>query len=410
MARQLFAALLVLSIVSSALAAKPNNDDTASDAKIVAAGNDQFATDLYARLRSGKSSNLFFSPYSISTALAMTDAGAKGETEKQMSQVLHFSLPLDKLHPAFSALRQSLIPKDKTPGYQLRVANRLWGQQGFHFLPTYLQVTKDDYGAELGLVDFKQQTESARTTINSWVEQQTENKIKDLLAPGVLNAETRLVLTNAIYFKATWQYKFEKTATVDANFNVSTTKEVSVPMMHQTTQLSYAENDDVQFLEMPYGVGKPAMVILLPKKTEGLEALEKEVTSENVQKWTGSLKPRLVKVSLPKFKMTSQFSLKDVLESMGMTLAFSNKADFTGMSTVEPLSISAVIHQAFVDVDEEGTEAAASTAVPVKAKSASISKPEEPVEFRADHPFVYMLRDRQTGSILFLGRMVNPKE
>jgi len=401
------AAVLVLVFTQPAWSREPASMET-DNVLAVAKGDNEFATDLYSRLRSDKPTNLFFSPYSVSTALAMTYAGAAGPTEAQIAKVLHFPLTDTELHAAFDTLRKSLIFSDKTPGFQLRVANRLWGQKGVHFLPEFLQVISADYGADLGLLDFKQ-AEAARKTINSWIEEQTDHKIQDLLAPGVLGASTRLVLTNAIYFKARWTHEFSKSATTDAPFHISASQQITVPMMRQTHRLRYAASDNVQLLELPYaGDARLSMLILLPKKIDGLTDLEKSLTNENLQKWSAELKPRLVKVDLPRFKMTSEFSLGDVLESMGMSLAFSDKADFSRMSTQEQLSISAVIHKAFVDVNEEGTEAAAATAVAMKAK-AVFRAPEEPVEFHADHPFVFLIRDNSTQSILFLGRLLNPK-
>lgn len=379
-----------------------------NDERAVANGSNEFAADLYARLSSGKSTNLFFSPYSISVALAMTYAGAEGQTEAQMAKVLHFALPEAKLHQAFSGLQKRLTSNGDSSAFQLRVANRLWGQNDFHFLPTFLQVTSDNYGAELGQVDFKQ-TEAARKTINAWVEEQTDDKIRDLLAPGVLDASTRLVLTNAIYFKARWEEQFSKSVTKDAPFHLVGHKQVTVPMMHQQHRFQYGETSSVQILELPYaGYEGLCMLILLPKKIDGLSDLEKVLTSENLHKWSAGLKSRQVDLYLPKFKMTSEFELGDVLKLMGMSLAFSDKADFTGMSTQEPLLISAVIHKAFVDVNEEGTEAAAATAVGLRL-AAALPQPEEPVEFRADHPFVFLIRDNRTQAVLFLGRLVNPK-
>jgi serpin B len=378
------------------------------DVKAVAKGDNEFATDLYARLHSDKPTKLFFSPYSVSTALAMTYAGTAGTTETQMAKVLHFTIPESNLHPAFNVLRNLLTVSERTPGFQLRVANRLWGQTGFHFLPEFLHVTNANYGADLGLLDFKQ-PEAARKTINSWIEEQTDRKIQNLLAPGVIDANTRLVLTNAIYFKARWMHEFSKTATSDAPFHTLDSQQITVPTMHQSHRLRYSATDEVQILELPYAEGGSlCMLILLPRKTDGLSDLEKLLTSENLQKWSSDLQSRPVNVHLPRFTMTSEFSLKDVLESMGMSLAFSDKADFSRMSTEEQLSISAVIHKAFVDVNEEGTEAAAATGVAMRA-TAAISSPEEPVEFRADHPFVFLIRDNRSQSILFLGRLVNPK-
>ena len=389
---------------------EPVKMDITADVATVAKGDNEFATDLYARLRSDTPANLFFSPYSISSALAMTYAGAGGPTAEQMARTLRFSLPEAKLHPAFGELRKLLLlADDKTDGFQLRIANRLWGQAGFQFRPEFLQVTRDDYGADLGQLDFKQ-SEAARKTINAWVEEQTNDKIQNLLAPGVLDADTRLVLTNAIYFKARWTHEFSKQATADAPFHLADSKQISVPTMRQTHRLRYAESEVAQVLELPYGPqGSLAMLILLPKKHDGLSGLEKQLTAENLQKWSAGLQPRRVDVHLPRFKMTSQFSLADVLKSLGMSLAFSRQADFSKMCSQEQLFISAVIHKAFVDVNEDGTEAAAATAVMMRM-GAALPAREEMVEFRADHPFAFVIRDNRTQRILFLGSVANPQE
>lgn len=382
--------------------------NTEGGMSVVVNGNNRFAADLYSHLKDKTSGNLFFSPYSISAALAMTYAGSAGETQKQMAQVLHFTAPEAKLHQAMARLRESLLAEGKK-GYQFRVANRLWGQKGFEFLPGFLQTTRKHYGAELGVVNFAQNTEQARQEINEWVEKQTEEKIKDLLAPGVLDPRTRLVLTNAVYFKGNWQDQFNKNATKDAPFHLSADKEVTVPTMHQTERFGYKATDDLQVLEMPYTNGELSMIVLLPKDVAGLSPLEKRLTEEHLQGWTKGLPRQKVRVYMPRFKMESQFGLKDTLQAMGMTLAFGEqKADFSGMSSGEGLYISAVIHKAFVDVNEEGTEAAAATGVVMMPLAAPIER-EEPPTFRADHPFLFLIRDNQTGSILFLGRVVNPK-
>jgi serpin B len=375
----------------------------------VVKGNNQFAIEVYGRLPVRASENVFFSPYSIYTALAMTYAGAASETEKQMATVLHFNMSQAELPQAMARLRSSLLA-DMKEGYRLRIANRLWGQKGYEFLPQFLETTRRDYGAELGILDFVQNTEAARQEINGWVEKQTEENIKDLLTPGVLTPRTRLVLTNAIYFKGNWQEKFSKEATQDAPFHVSAEKEVSVPLMHQTHQFGFRESDDLQVLEMPYAKGELSMLILLPKQVEGLSRLEKRLTPERLQEWTKELRRQKVIVYLPRFKLTSQFGLKETLQAMGMILPFDDrKADFSRLSPGEGLYISAVVHKAFVDVNEEGTEAAAATGVVMMPLAARVS-PEQPPTFRADHPFVFLIRENQTGSILFMGRVMTPKE
>lgn len=372
------------------------------DLNALAKGNNQFALDLYGHLRT-EPGNLFFSPNSISTALAMTYAGARADTESQMADVLHFDLAQDRLHPAFSALVERLHGST-SKGIEIRVANRLWSQTGYEFLPAYLQVTKQQYGAELGQVDFVQQTEAARQAINTWVEEQTNDKIKDLIPSGVLSDLTRLVLTNAIYFKGDWASQFNKKATHDAPFHISADEKVDVPMMFQKEEFKYGAVDDVQILELPYVGNDLSMLVLLPKEVTGLSSLEEKLTPDNLGKWSAALRKQELDVYLPKFTMTSQFSLDGVLRAMGMTAAFdSGQADFSGMTGKRELYVTAVVHKAFVDVNEEGTEAAAATGVAMELLSLQITP-----TFRADHPFVFLIRDNQTGSILFLGRVMNP--
>lgn len=376
------------------------------DLRAVAEDNNRFALDLYARLRAAKATNLFFSPSSISAALAMTYAGARGETAEQMAKVLHFRSSEEKLHAAFGDLRRLWNAERKQQGYQLNVANRLWGQQSFRFRPEFQAVTRECYGAELAPVDFARNAEDARQQINDWVEEQTQGKIRDLIAPGMLDAMTRLVLTNAIYFKGDWTRPFRKESTQVAPFHLSAGMTADVPLMHQQEPFRFWAGDGLKVLELPYGEGDLTMLVLLPDETEGLPALEARLTADNLSRWESTLRKQKVRVYLPRFTMTSQFELADLLRAMGMTRLFnSREADLSGMSTEEGLSVSAVIHKAFVDVNEEGTEAAAATAVGVRA-TAMIAQP--PV-FRADHPFIFLIRDNRTGSILFLGRLVNPK-
>lgn len=374
------------------------------DVREVAKSGNEFAFDLYGRLRE-QPGNLFFSPASISTALAMVYAGARGETEAQMARTLHFALPDERLLAGFATLSQALNSEGR--GYQLSTANRLWGQNSYTFRPDYLQLTREQFGAELTPLDFAK-SDQARQTINRWVMQQTNDKIADLIPPGVLDAMTRLVLTNAIYFKGNWEHEFRKAATADAPFHLSLQKDVEAPLMHQSRHFDYAETDDLQIVSLPYADYDLSLVVLLPKEVEGLPAVESEATAENFGKWTSQMRVREVRLWLPKFKTTSQFSLADALASLGMTLVFSDDADLSGIASGEELYISAVIHKAFVDVNEEGTEAAAATAVGVAATAAPIDKPEEPVVFRADHPFLYLIRHNSTGAILFLGRLSEP--
>lgn len=369
-------------------------------------GNNEFAFDLYKKLR-GREGNLFLSPFSISTALAMTYAGARGGTEARMAKVLHLTLPGEELHSAFAELIRGLDEGKKGRGYELVVANALWGQKGYGFLKEYLDLTRSCYGAGLHEVDFEKAAEAARKTINAWVEEKTKDKIKDLIKPGVLDSLTRLVLTNAIYFKGQWASRFKEEETKDSPFTLSSGKKINVPMMNQTEEFGYIEDGNAKALELPYKGDRLSMVVLLPKKVNGLAGLEESLTAKKLSKWLSAVRKQEVVVSLPRFKFTSEFGLADVLKSMGMTDAFSlPPADFSGMDGKKDLFISAVIHKAFVEVNEEGTEAAAATAVVMKLEAAM---PEPIPVFRADHPFLFIIRDTKTGSILFMGRVAKPR-
>jgi serpin B len=369
-------------------------------------GNQGFAWDLYGKLKE-KDGNLFYSPFSISTALAMTSAGAKGETLQEMLSTLH--LPEgDATHAGLGSLLAHLAGGDvKRDGYEVTTANALWGQKGYPWRQEFLDSTKKHYGAGLSDVDFVKAAEGARKTINAWVEKQTKDKIRDLLPPGVLTVDTRLVLTNAIYFKGNWAKQFKPDQTHDQNFTLLNGKKEKVRMMFQSEEFRFFENPELKVLEMPYAGRNLSMVIFLPVKTDGLPELEKQLTSENIDKWVGKLGSKgKVDVAFPKFKLESQFGLKEVLAALGMKLAFDPaKADLTGMaSPAEKLFISDVVHKAYVEVNEEGTEAAAATGVVVGTLSAR----QNPT-FVADHPFVFAIRDTKTQSVLFVGRVSNPK-
>lgn len=385
-------------------------ENVAMDVSGIVKGSNQFTLDLYQQLRS-EEGNLFFSPSSISTALAMTYAGAAGETEAEMAKTLHFQMPKDQLHDGMRSLQAFWITPEKKKGIRLNLANRLWGQETYEFLPAFLQVTRDKYGAELARLDFAQ-SEQARRTINTWVEDQTEHEITDLLPVGVVSSDTKLVLTNAVYFKGNWSKPFEKDRTKDEDYHLTAADKIKVPMMYRQDEFRYGAVDDLQVLELPYGDGSLSMIVLLPKEIDGLADLEAKLTFQNLQRWTTSVKHHdEVRVYLPKFKATSQFELSTQLKTMGMESAFdANAADFSGMTGSKDLSISKVIHTAFVDVNEEGTEAAAATAVVTATPSGPIGGRKKPPVFRADHPFVFMIRDNRNGTIMFLGRITNPLE
>jgi serpin B len=380
--------------------------ETSPNVQRVVTGNNGFAMDLYGKLRASKG-NVFFSPYSISTALAMTYGGARGETAAQMAHTLQFDLPSNELHQAFGQLEENLNAVQKAGHVQLSVANSLWPQKGFDFLPDYLALCKKFYGTSIQSVDFAGDTEAARKQINDWVEDKTRKKIVELLKPGMIGGSTRLVLANAIYFKGDWANQFEARHTKDQPFHISPETDITAPLMQQTSDFGYAEFPDLQVLEVPYAGNELSMVVLLPRQVDGMGDLETNLTAENLSKWTGFLGSQKVQVFFPKFTVTSEFSLADTLSEMGMPDAFIFKtADFSGIDGQKDLYISRVIHKAYVKVDEKGTEAAAATAVTMEL--GMVARPTQIPVFRADHPFLFLIRDNQTGSILFLGRMTDP--
>jgi serpin B len=405
MKTKLILGILVIVSAGFALASRGQGVPTAAETNIVA-GNTTFAINLYHQLPS-REGNLFFSPYSISTALAMTYGGARGETAKQMAQALQFNLPDNELHPAFAALHAELNQIQRKGQVQLSVANSLWPQSGFEFRREYLNLCRTYYGTAIFPVDFVGHAEDSRQAINRWVADNTNQKISDLLGPGSVDG-ARLVLVNAIYFKGKWEKPFDTNSTRDEPFYVSPGTTNNVPLMHQTDQFGYAEFPGLQVLVLPYAGDQISMVVLLPHETNGLDKLETQLTPENLASWTTELPWQKTEVFLPKFKATSEFSLGDTLAAMGMTDAFDpNRADFSGMDGKKDLYISKVVHKAYVDVAEEGTEAAAATGVTMMLNGIEPRQKPIPV-FRADHPFLFLIRDDSTGNILFLGRMTNP--
>jgi serpin B len=393
--------LILLLSASGAETSQP----AVADRTAVVAGNDAFAVDLYHQLCHGNG-NLFFSPESISTALAMAYAGARGETAAEMAKTLHFTLPPAQLHPAMGALLRDLNATHT--GYQLDVANALWAQTGYKLLNDFLDLLKTDYGAGLNQVDFMHATEAARSTINHWVEQKTQDKIKDLLQSGSLRSDTRFVLTNAVYFKGDWETQFDKAQTGDEPFYLSQTNSKTTPLMHREGSFNYFDGGTFQVLEIPYKSNELSLILLLPKDRSGLPALETLMTAPNLQQWISQAGrvPKVI-VTIPKFKSTQQFELSSALRALGMPRAFDSNADFSGMTGARNFSISEVIHKAYIDVNEQGTEAAAATAITMRALAMHVPETPPPV-FRADHPFVYLIRENGSGSILFLGRMTDP--
>ena len=396
--------LLTLSAQPPPALAGNGNGDADSLAHAAVKSTNAFAIDLYSRLTKGDS-NLFFSPYSLTSALSMTYMGARGETAGEMQQALRF--PADNVTTAasFEQLQGALQQAAEKGDWTLTVANALWGQVGFDFERSFLSLLNRHYSAPLQQVDFRNAPEAARSCINRWVVKETRNKIRNLIPRGALTPLTRLVLTNAVYFKGSWERPFRQAATESAPFRLDAGGTVQVPLMHQQATFQYAEKESVQILQMPYAGKRLAMVAVLPKTGRTLAGIEAELTEVGLQGWLAELNTRKVSVFFPRFQLETEFSLSGVLAEMGMPGAFAPSADFSGIADVDDLHIDAVVHKAFVDVNEEGTEAAAATGIIVGVTSA---RPEPPPVFRADHPFLFIIRDLRTGLALFMGRLTNP--
>ena len=383
-------------------------DVNLSDEALLVEGNSAFAFELYQALK-GEEDNLFYSPYSISLALAMTYAGARGETAEQMADTLQFILEQERLHPAFNWLDAELAKRGEGAegkdgeGFRLNIVNAIWGQKDYEFLTEFLDVLAENYGTGLRILDFITEPEESRLTINDWVSDQTEGRIEDLIPQGAVDALTRLVLTNAIYFNAAWENTFDEDMTADGPFYLLDGGQVSVPMMKQTEWFGYTEGEGYQAVELQYDGGEFSMVILLPE-AGNFQAFEEGLQAQQVCDIISGLQFTGVALTMPRFEFDSEFSLKDTLAGMGMPIAFSDSADFSGMTGNPELFISDIIHKAFVAVDEAGTEAAAATAVIVKLSAA----PGFPVEVTIDSPFIFLIRDIETGAILFVGRVMNP--
>ena len=405
------ATVIILSIFLCGCVTQP--EPAADDSRATPEGvnavinaNNQFAFDLYSEYKT-EEGNIFFSPYSISTALAMTYEGAKGKTAEEMQAVFHFPQNGDVRRPAFAKIYNEINKKDKK--YKLSTANALWAQKDYRFLEEYTATVEKYYGGGVTNLDFVEETEKSRQIINGWVEGQTDDKIKDLIPQGVLNIDTRLVLTNAIYFKGTWVKQFNEEDTRKEDFRVSPEQTVKVPMMRLTgdeAEFSYAETDEIQILEMPYDGKDLSMLIILPKEND-LANMEESINPEKLSEWRNMLNEQRVDIYIPKFKFETKYFMVETLSNMGMPTAFIHDADFSGMDGTTNLLIQNVIHQAFVEVNEEGTEAAAATAVVVGIESAA---PRRTPIFRADHPFIFIIHDRGTGNILFLGRVSDPSK
>jgi len=369
--------------------------------------NSAFACDLYAQLKDTEG-NLFFSPFSVSTALAMTYAGAKADTAAQMRKTLRFPASQEETHAGFADLLKHFAEVNRSGNVQLNMANSLWPQKGT-VLENFLALMKQNYGVEITPVDYEHAEPEARAQINRWVEDKTQEKIKNLISMP-LALSTRLVLVNAVYFKGTWEEAFDPVLTKDASFFSGDDHVVQVPLMRQTEWLKYAEMNNNQIIELPYKSGALSMFVVLPaaKTSAGLRKLEESLSGEQIAEWKAQMKGTKVQVFLPKFKLEwGTASLVRMLKNLGISDAFEfGKADFSGINGDKSFFIGDLLHRAFVAVDEKGTEAAAATGVAVAAGANPNTAP--PPVFRADHPFIFFIQDNATGSILFLGRVVNP--
>jgi len=372
-----------------------------------------FAIDVYRQL-AAENGNVFFSPYSISSAMTMVYAGARGDTAAEMEKTLHFEGRGPEIHAAMKALqdRYDSIPVDNGI---FSVANRLWLDTREKLTPYYTLLVEKNYGAGVEQVDFFNSHERARLEINDWVAQRTRDKIKDLLQRGDVSRETILVCVNAVYFNSAWLMPFDKSETKEEPFSTGKDKRRNVSMMGQQESFLYGENTDAQWIRIPYKINGYSMVVFLPRENESFTQLtefESKLSVETLTSWIADMQYNEVKLHMPKFKDERRYLLADVLKVLGMKLAFSNDADFSGLveesrKNGQTVQISSVIHQAFIELDEESTEAAAATAVTI-VRTSMIIDPEPVKLFRANHPFMYCLMD-DTGTILFIGRMADPK-
>lgn len=431
LATGIFSSLLLSACAAedNTAAQQPSNTSPIPPEMTMASAADKandFAMRFYTEVAANNEGNLFFSPMSIHSALSMTYAGAREDTASQMAQVLAFELSPNLLpeHQAYSELLKTLNDSPivqfqsyengetttvERPAFDLVVANRLWGQEGFSWEESFIDITANQYHASLAEVDFEGDTEGSRVAINDWIEETTRDRIQDLIPQGALDPYTRLVLTNAIYFKANWLEQFQEHYTQPHAFHLSDGGEVEVDTMTMTDHFQYGQFDGGQILELPYERNALSMVVVLPANEAGaLAGTEQMLVSGELQAAVGAMERRKVEVWLPKFRLEQDLELNDVLGALGMPLAFTDQANFSGITSEAQLMISKALHKAFVEVDEKGTEAAAATAV--IANMTSMPAPEEIFEFRADRPFLFMIRHNQTGAILFMGRVMNPND
>ncbi|WP_026370496.1 serpin family protein [Kallotenue papyrolyticum] len=386
--------------------ARANPAPAGADLATLVDGATAFAFDLYRRAVDGNTDNLIFSPYSIALAFSLPYAGARGETEQQMATTLRF-LPQDRHHAAFNALDQRLqalseqVDPDGVQGdaFQLTLANAVWGQQGFPFEKTYLDTLARFYGAGLSTLDMANQPQQATETINRWVAEQTAARITDLLPPGVIGPNTRLVLVNAVAFKASWLFPFNESMTRDGVFTRLDGSTVTTPLMHGVQRVFYAESESWQAVSLPYVGRKVEMLVILPRAGR-FAAVESSLSGDMLADLRNQLEERDVTLTLPRWEFDAALDLKELLMELGMSAPFEH-ADFSGISP-RPLWIDAALHRGAITVDEEGTEAAAATAIVMAERALP------PATFQADRPLIYAILERDTGALLFLGRVTDP--
>jgi len=393
---------------------EPNNPPTVDDSDStlegitqVTSANNKFSIDLYKELSTSNNGNLFFSPYSISSALAMTYEGADGKTAQEMKAVFYFP-DSEILRPNFAAIYSTINKTDKQ--YELRTGNALWAQNDYEFLPEYFSTIEKYYGGKVTNLDFINEKELSRKTINNFIEEQTNNRIKEIIPQGAIDNDTKLILSNAIYFLGKWDTEFDKGNTEKRDFTTSTgTIQTSMMFMapKDNKKFNYYENEKIQVLELPYKDKELSMIILLPKETDGLKTLEQEITYDNLNEWIkGQSIKNIKEIYLPKFEFKTSTNLNEILAKLGMPTAFSPEyADFSKMTSKNELYIALVLHDAFIKVDEKGTEAAAATIVRMNRSSALL---DDEIIFKADHPFIFLIKENSTDTILFMGRITNP--
>ncbi len=369
--------------------------------------NNKFAFDLYQKVTQKTHGNIFFSPYSISAALTMTYAGADGGTADEMAKTMHFDVNEPYFHYGYGAYSKK-VSDNAADNVELTIANQLWGEKNYGLQDDFVSINKQAYQADFKLVDFVGQPDKERLVINKWIADQTNDRIKDLLGEGSITTDTRLVLTNAIYFKGDWLSEFEERQTREREFNVSVTKKIETPFMHSSSSLAYWENKDMQMVMLPYKGEKQSMVVVLPKDPANMPLIEQQMANSQMTKAI-TAKKTPVNLAIPKFKFSVNLGVKKYLQTMGMKEAFTPGANFSKMTPSNDLWISDVVHKAFIEIDEKGSEAAAATAVIMTVESTMPDDVEIPKEFTADHPFLIYIVDNETRAILFMGRVAKPE-